>query len=225
MKISIPVVLLYVVGLTLVAYQFTFAKFSASAQNNNNTFAASAEFPTPTPPTISSGDVVINEISWGGSYGDGNDEWIELYNTTNFAINLNGWVVENLGTGSGPGGNITIATTSSTIIPAHDYYLIASKNKDGSKINVDPEFVKASLNLHNDGEQLILKTNSGVLIDTANRTTGAWFAGSDSTKSSMERTSTAASGTDSGNWHTCSASANMDPGSSECGTPKAQNSP
>jgi hypothetical protein len=38
--------------------------------------------------------VVINEIAWMGTENSGNDEWLELFNTTEMKSNLNGWKLE-----------------------------------------------------------------------------------------------------------------------------------
>ena len=40
-----------------------------------------------------SGDVVINEIAWGGTAASSSDEWLELFNTTNQAITLTNWTL------------------------------------------------------------------------------------------------------------------------------------
>lgn len=215
--------LLIVVCFSLLSYKVTYALFSNSAESSANTFTAAAVFPTS---TIAPGDVVINEINWGGSNGDGNDEWIELRNTSSNLINLNNWVVENLGTGSGPGANITIASISASI-PANGFFLISSFEKSGSSINVDPDYITTSISLVNGGEQLRLKNNLGTLIDTANASPGAWFVGSPSTpKKSMERKSPPSDGTVSSNWQTSTLHTNMDgtDETDEFGTPKGANS-
>lgn len=207
-----------------VAYSF----FSDQSTSTNNTFAAASIFPTPSPtpcPSASptSGNIVINEINWGGANGDGNDEWIELLNTTCNPIDLAGWVVENLGTGSGPGANITIPSGT---ISANGFFLISNNDKNNSKINVDSDLVDTSVSLVDGGEQLTLKTSaSGTVIDTANGS-GAWFAGSNSTpKKSMERKSPPGDGTVSTNWQTATTHTTMDSGgpTDEFGTPKAVN--
>src|SRR6185436_21017775 len=110
MKKYIPIygVIGFIVCLFFVVW--VHASFTSSNVNASNSFAAAAVFPTPTPIPVNAGDVVINEINWAGSNGDGNDEWVELRNTTNHAINLNNWVIDNLGTGSGPGANLPIAS-------------------------------------------------------------------------------------------------------------------
>jgi hypothetical protein len=42
-------------------------------------------------PPANPGDVVINEIAWGGSAASSADEWIELHNTTAQPVDLAGW--------------------------------------------------------------------------------------------------------------------------------------
>jgi len=201
-----------------ISYRGALALFSDSGQSSNNIFGASSTFPIPTP---QAGDIVINEINWGGSNGDGNDEWVELRNTKNYSINLNGWVVENLGSGGG-NANITIPSGS---IAANGFFLITALDKANSKINVDPDYTTSKISLNNGGEQLKLKTNTNVLIDTANGTE-AWFAGNGSTpKKSMERKSSPGDGTVSTNWQTATTHTGMDGNGSsdEFGTPKNSN--
>jgi hypothetical protein len=38
-------------------------------------------------------DVVFSEIAWMGTTTSSNDEWIELYNNTDGAIDLTGWTL------------------------------------------------------------------------------------------------------------------------------------
>ena len=218
-----PNALLFVIPLLFAGLVITVKSnslFSDVETSSQNSFTANwipENTPTPTP---KAGDVVINEINWAGSNGDGNDEWIELYNNTPYQIDLTNWVVQNLGTGNGGGANLTIP---SGIIPANGFFLISGKSRSLSKIDVDPNFVDSSVNLVNGGEQLILVSNNSTTIDVANGT-GAWFAGSNSTpKKSMERKHPTDNGTITGSWQDATTHTNMDIGTTEFGTPKALN--
>lgn len=177
--------------------------------------------PTSTPtvtPTPSEGSVVINEIMWSGSSLGPSDEWIELKNTTSSPINLTNWVVENLGGSSSP--NITIPAGN---IPANGYFLISNNDKDNSVIDVDPDFITSSINLDNDGEQLVLKNSSGGIVDVANQV-GSWFAGTNTLpKKSMSRKTPPAGGTSTANWFTSTGASNLDAGATESATPKTGN--
>ncbi len=227
LKVIIPVIALGLIIPTTLAF------LKDTETSSGNVLQAAAVFPTSLvtiTPTISpssciatnSETIVINEINWSGSNGDGNDEWIELCNTTNSQVDLTNWVVENLGTGSGPGANITI---SSGVIPANGFFIISSNPQSDSKINVAPDLIIAGLSLNNGGEQLILKNDIGSTIDTAN-ITGAWYAGSNSTpKKTMERISPAGDGTILTSWQTATTHTNMDASglTDEFATPKAIN--
>lgn len=174
--------------------------------------------PTPTPPSV-----VINEIMWPGSSASSADEWIELKNTTSSPIDLTNWVVEKLGNSGSP--NITIPSST---IGANDYFLIANylETDSHSVLNVHPDFQTASISLDNAGEQLVLKNNLGVIIDTANGNS-AWFNGVNGNNivpdKSMARKDPPNDGTNASNWFTSQGSANLDPGATESATPKSNN--
>ena len=67
----------------------------------------------------SAGDIVINEVSWGGTSST-SDEWIEFYNTTASDIDISGWSIYGADTGvclnfSAADGSVT------TTVPAGGY--------------------------------------------------------------------------------------------------------
>ncbi len=149
-------------------------------------------------------EVVINEISWIGTEVSYNDEWIELYNNTDQAINLDGWMLK----ASDGTPNITLAG----ILSAKGLFILERTNDDTlPKILADQIYTGA---LGNAGEDLKLLDNSGNLIDQVNSSNG-WFSGNNETKQTMERKNSQTSGNDSNNWQT-----SQNPG----GTPKAANS-
>ncbi len=171
------------------------------------------------PPTTSLGDVVINEVYWMGSGGE--DEWVELRNTTSSAINLSGWKI-NLGSGG------TEFILSGTVI-GNGYYLITERAANLSAINdsIAPDQILAVV-LPDAGRQLTLKNSSGGIIDQT--PTGHWPAGSHTggNRKSMERNSTPGNGTLDGSWHTCTdAHCNdttyWDTEGNNYGTPKSAN--
>lgn len=252
MKIkNTALMILFICSLALISYRASHALFKDTATSTSNVFTASDVFfspspgeptstptatpspsptatpsPTPTPtggiPTVESGDVVINEINWGGSTISIADEWIELRNTKSYSIDITGWIIENLGTSGSP--DITLP---SGIILADGFYLISNYGKEGSRINIDPDFSTTAVHLDNDGEQLRLKTDIGELIDVANSSIDTWFKGVNSPppKKSMERKDLPGDGTVADNWQDASTHTNMDGSgaSDEFGTPKAQN--
>ena len=100
-------------------------------------------------------DVAINEIAWMGTEASYNDEWIELYNNTDFSINLVGWVLK-AGDGS-PEINLT------GIISAKSFYLL-ERTDDYSVPGISADQIYTGA-LGNSGENLELYDSSGNLID------------------------------------------------------------
>lgn len=240
MKYYLSAILLAVFIGSLFGFLKTQSFFSDEERVSNNVISIATTFgtvtptpileptptitPTPTPPTINPGNVVINEIMWMGTQGDAADEWIELRNMTSQTIDLSGWVVDNLG--SGTTNNIVISS-GKTIAP-DGFFLIANDTKETGNHNIDPD-LRVNVSLLNPGEQLRLRTSAGgTIIDTADNDGGGWFAGVDpggqNPERSMERNDTPGDGTVASNWHSATAQVNMDPGARELATPRTANS-
>jgi len=134
----------------------------------------------------SSLDVVINEVAWAGSAEDSSAEWIELKNNTSEALDLAGWTIVDDGTST--------YELSGTI--SGNGYLVLGKDT-----NADLDI---RLSLANSGDSLALIDDSGSTIDTVNSSGGAWPAGNNNTKTSMERIVSTESGSD--NWSDCADS-------------------
>src|SRR4051812_11221233 len=107
--------------------------------------------------------VYINEIAWMGSTTSSSNEWMELYNPSNAAVNLNGWKLASLDK------KITIALYGQ--IAAQGFYLL-ERSDDNSVPNVPADKIyKGTLN--NKGQDLLLYDSAGVAVDEANFT-GGW---------------------------------------------------
>ena len=65
----------------------------------------------------------MNEIAWGGTAANAADEWIELYNTTDQAIALDGWSLAALD--GGP------AIALSGVVPPGGYFIL-ERTDDGT---------------------------------------------------------------------------------------------
>ncbi len=142
-------------------------------------------------------DVVISEVAWAGTTTDSNDEWIELYNNTNAAINLTNWVL--VSSDSSPNLTLASASCSNLTILAKGFFLL-ERTDDTTVSDMLADCIYTG-SLSNSGESLTLKDASSNVIDTANGNGGAWPAGNSATRSSMERITLTASDTDS-NWAT-----------------------
>lgn len=156
-------------------------------------------------------DVVISEIAWAGSGDSASDEWLELYNNTNAAINLTGWIIDD------DSGAQTYPLQGS--IGAHSYYLIESRE---TATSVTADLVK-SISLSNAGDSLVLKDANQNTIDIVNSSSAAWFAGSNTTHATMERIALEGDGDQATNWQTAGtiAAATSSNGGSIVGSPQS----
>ncbi len=131
--------------------------------------------------------ILINELAWAGTFASANDEWIELFNTSNEAINLNGWTLTD-------GGDIRI-NLGGTISPKG--YFLLERTDNSTIVDISANQLYRG-NLRNSGETLRLTDPSGSLIDSANGGGGSWPAGDAASRKSMERAG------QGGNWGTYS---------------------
>ncbi|MBD1938670.1 cadherin-like domain-containing protein [Microcoleus sp. FACHB-68] len=166
--------------------------------------------------------VVINEVAWMGTQAAATDEWIELYNPTNNAIDLTGWTLQSSG-----GGTLNY-TIQNGVIAAGGYFLLErTANTTVSNIAADAIFTGGINNTG--GISLVLRESAGNTIDTANGNGGAWPAGSNTAATvrfTMERIDPTSADID-GNWLTNTGliQNGLDAGNNAIhGTPRAQNS-
>lgn len=148
-------------------------------------------------------DIVINEIAWMGTNTSHSDEWIELYNNTNYPVNLENWVLKAV--------DGTPEINLSGIISINGFFLLERTDDNTvSNIAADQIYTRA---LSNEGEHLQLFDNEDNLINEVNCGDG-WFTGDNETNQTMERINPLIT-IDSSNWQTSENSG---------GTPKAGNS-
>ena len=170
----------------LVVFQFAFAQVSSA----------------------SSAGVVINEVAWAGSSDDSGDEWIELYNASSSAVDLNGWTLEDDGA--------VVVTFEDVELGPYEYFLI----EDAEDVTDMPSNLLAGLSLANSGDELVLKDANGAAVDSV----AEWFAGDGDDKASMERVNPEEDGADA--WATAlyGNGAVASGGSQILGTPGSINS-
>ena len=123
--------------------------------------------------------LLINELAWMGNETSSNDEWIELYNATDAAVDLTGWRLE--ATDGSP--NITLEGT----IEAGGYFLLERTDDDTVPAVTADQLYSGGLG--NNGEQLRLYDQDGGLVDEVNASDG-WPAGNNTAKQTMQRAAT-----------------------------------
>lgn len=149
---------------------------------------------------------IIGEVAWAGSSLSTADEWLELWNTGDTHLVLQGYVLE----GASPKPLIFEAKDT---IPPHGAFLIANYDSTNSKtvLNIAPNFVTSSISLSNDKLTLILKDPNGTIISQAGDGTKP-FAGSSAPKASMIHQA-------DDSWQSASLVQNMKEGISDQGSP------
>jgi photosystem II stability/assembly factor-like uncharacterized protein len=104
--------------------------FNPSSRTFNNLSSnATSDFLAPDPMSVNPGNVLISEFRFRGVAG-ANDEFIELYNNTDFSITVNdtsssGWALVTAN------GSTLVTIPNGTIIPAHAHYLVANNTNPG----------------------------------------------------------------------------------------------
>lgn len=141
------------IGVLFVASSFTNAYLSDVATSSGNSFATSMASPN---------DVKLNEIYANPTNNnpldpsdESNGEWLEIYNTSDWSWDVNGWRLEDAAHKS-----IIVdasKTGGSTVVPAHGWLVV---NRNG-----DPNF---SLN---NGSETVYLYDGGMLIDSFHYTT------------------------------------------------------
>lgn len=138
--------------------------------------------------------IIINEIMQNPSaVSDSNGEWFELYNTSDTAVNIDGWIIQDNGSNSH-----TINYGSSLMIDAHSF-LVLGNNADTSNnghINIAYEYDGFSLG--NSDDELILFNNLMIEIDRVEWDNGVTFP--DPNGASMAFVSTSADNNIGSNW-------------------------
>lgn len=113
--------------------------------------------------------VVFSEVFYDTPGTDTEEEWIELYNNSPVTVDLSGWKITD---NNGSGSTFTIPT-GTTIAPAT--YLTLAVNSTGfmALYGYDADIYGAIPSMNNDGDALVLKNKSGVLMDAV-----GWEGGS-----------------------------------------------
>jgi signal peptidase len=177
LKVIIPVIAL---GLLIPT---TLAFLKDTETSSGNVLQAAAVFPTSTQPTATitpitspisttSAAIVINEVNYdpdeahtvGGTDGANSSEWIEIYNTTSFIVNLKDWVItDNSGT------ERSVTTSNRNLGPGEFAILAKAANvrtlwgfSNDIFIPIGEVFGNG---LANTGDRVILKDSFGAIID------------------------------------------------------------
>ena len=148
--------------------------------------------------------VVINEMMYDPITGDDNDEYVEIYNRTNVAVNIGGWRLE---------GGVSFTIPTNTIIAANSYLVIAENLTNllakYAQLNATNAMGNYNGTLKNSGERVALSmpdstngTNTiHIVVDEVTyRTGGQWPGWARGGGSSLERRDARADSRLASNW-------------------------
>jgi hypothetical protein len=159
--------------------------------------------------------VFVSEVAWAGSALSTSDEWLELFNPTEAAVEIGGWSIE--GAGTAP-----LIVPSGSVIGAGGTFLISNYPQDESRssLAVMPDWVTPSISLSNSSLSLTLRDGSGAVIDRVGSASAAPAAGATGdVKASMERVLPPMDGSLTEAWVTATTSSGFDAGTAGYGTP------
>ena len=114
--------------------------------------------------------VVISEFRTVGPNG-GNDEFIELYNLSNSAVDISGWTIR--GSNNAAGVSIRLTVSAGTSIPAHGHFLATNSAASGYSGSVPGNQTYAT-GITNDGG-IALFNASATIIDQVGMSTGSAY--------------------------------------------------
>jgi len=126
-------------------------------------------------PSVSFASVVINEIAWMGTEKSYSDEWIELYNNSDFSVSLEGWTLSTQ--------DKKINITLDGEIPPNNFFLL-ERTDDNTVPNKKADLIYKG-GLSNKGTILLLKNKENT-VDFVDCLSG-WPEGNNTTKATMER--------------------------------------
>ena len=114
--------------------------------------------------------LVISEFRTRGPSG-GNDEFVEIYNNTNAAIDISNYTMR----GSNGGGTNSIRATvpANTILPPHEHYLFVNTAAAGYS-GAAPGNASYGTGVTDDGG-VALADNNGTILDQAGMSTGSAY--------------------------------------------------
>ncbi len=169
--------------------------------------------------------VVINELLWMGSPGSSADEWIELRNMGDAAVDVGGWKL----TRKSSGLEVTmLVIPAGNAIGPRGFFLISNfvASSASTHLGIESDLVDPAVSLLNSGLEVKLYDAVGTLVDVADDGSGTPLSGkyaSGETYASMARNGIPGDGSKQDRWHTSSTSANLKPDSPVKGTPRAMN--
>ncbi|MEE9439086.1 MAG: lamin tail domain-containing protein [Saprospiraceae bacterium] len=166
---------------------------------------------------INAQDVIITEIMQNPSaVSDANGEWVEIYNTTNAAIDIEGWTIKDDDSDSHTINN----SMNGVMIPPESYFVLGKNGDINSNGGVNIDYTYSSFTLSNGTDEVILLDASMMEFERVEYDNGSTFP--DPNGASMALLDLTSDNNVGANWTT---SAVLTYGSGDYGTPGDKNEP
>lgn len=108
-----------------------------------------------------SAQIVITEIMNNPSaVGDSDGEYVELYNTTDAAIDINGWTISDNGSDSH-----TIDNGGELLVPANGYLVLGNNSDSGTNGGITVAYQYSGISMGNSDDEVILTDGDSNVID------------------------------------------------------------
>lgn len=163
------------------------------------------------------GDIIITEIMQNpAAVSDTNGEYFELYNTTTSDIDINEWIIKDLGSNSH-----VINNGGPLLVPANGYTILAKNSDAMANGGLTADYAYGSgMTLGNSDDEIILETPAAVIIDQVNYDGGTSFPNPTGASMNLDPTSyTMLDNDDGANW--CAATFTY--GDGDFGSPGSNN--
>lgn len=106
--------------------------------------------------------IVISEIQIAGTVA--NDEFVELYNTSNQPVDLTGWRLSRRAS-SVTGSLTTLVSSLSGTIPAHGYFLLANPAFTNLSVSVDQYYSATTSGIAANNTIILFSDNGQTVVD------------------------------------------------------------
>lgn len=164
-----------------------------------------------------SGEVIITEIMKDPvAVSDSSGEWVEIFNTTSLPIDVEGWVLSDLGS------DATQLTNGGAgiIVPPRGYAVVAKQTDPGLNGGVQAAGGYSNFTLSNGEDEVLLSLPSGYVVDQVNYDDGVFWPDDSGASLQLSTARLAPLWNDHGeNW--CAATTAF--GAGDLGTPGARN--
>ena len=111
---------------------------------------------------LSAGDLVVNEIMFNpAAVSDTDGEYVEIWNTTGAAIDIDGFVLSDQDFDSH-----TINNGGPLVVPAGGFVVLGRNSSTASNNGVTVDYQYADFFLSNSGDEVVIADNFGLVLDT-----------------------------------------------------------